>query len=274
MACVPGSGWVRSKAAQLGISPSKALGQNFMTDPHFLSHIASLAPAAPGGRVLEVGPGLGSLTLPLLERGFEVKAVELDSRLALALPETVRELAPLSASRFSCLQGDALELQEGDLDWDAPFSLISNLPYSVSVPIILHLLSAFPLLSSFLVLVQKEVGERLCAKVGQKSYGVPTLKLAWYGRAKIVGKVPRTVFWPAPHVDSVLVEFERVERREDLKEKTFSLIDQAFRTRRKTLKNSLPFLEASDFDRAAIDPACRPENLSVKDFEGIAALFS
>ncbi|MBR6440321.1 MAG: 16S rRNA (adenine(1518)-N(6)/adenine(1519)-N(6))-dimethyltransferase RsmA [Aeriscardovia sp.] len=274
MASVPGAGWVRAKAAQLGVSPSKSLGQNFMTDPHFLSHIADLAPAPRGGRILEVGPGLGSLTLPLLERGFEVKAVELDSRLAEALPKTVRDLSQSSLPRFSCLHKDALNLEEGDLDWSGPFSLVSNLPYSVSVPIILHLLSSFPLLSSFLVLVQKEVGERLCAKTGGKSYGVPTLKLAWYGKAKIVGKVPRTVFWPAPHVDSVLVGFEREEEEGALKETTFSLIDAAFRTRRKTLKNSLSPLDASVFEKAGIDPASRPENLSIRDFEHIAALLS
>ena len=274
MGCSPGAGWVKSKAAQLGVSPSKALGQNFMTDPRFLDHIASLAPAPQKGRILEVGPGLGSLTLPLLAKGFEVEAVELDPRLASALPQTVRELLPQSLPRFSCLQKDALELEESDLGWEGPFSLVSNLPYSVSVPIILHLLSSFPNLSSFLVLVQKEVGERLCAKEGSKTYGVPTLKLAWYGEAKIAGKVPRSVFWPVPHVDSVLVEFKREERPEDLKERTFSLIDKAFSTRRKTLKNSLSPISQSVFERAGIDPARRPETLSVRDFEGIAALLS
>ena len=272
MARIPGANWVKSKAAQISVSPSKALGQNFMTDPASLSRIASLAPAPPAGRVLEVGPGLGSLTLPLLDKGFEVTAVELDSRLARELPKTVREFSPSSLGRFSCIQKDALKLEVGDLGWkEEPFSLVSNLPYSVSVPLILHLLGAFPQLSSFLVLVQKEVGERLCAKRGGKNYGVPTLKLAWYGKAKIVGKVPRTVFWPEPHVDSVLVEFERDERGGELKEKAFSLIDKAFRARRKTLKNSLA-LDSSVFEKAEIGASSRPETLSVGDFEAIASL--
>ncbi|MBQ1299166.1 MAG: 16S rRNA (adenine(1518)-N(6)/adenine(1519)-N(6))-dimethyltransferase RsmA [Aeriscardovia sp.] len=273
MSSIPGAAWIKSKASQLGVVPSKSLGQNFMTDPHFLSHIASLAPTG-SNRVLEVGPGLGSLTLPLLERGFEVKAVELDSRLASALPETIKELFPESLGRFSCIHKDALKLEPEDLKWGEEFSLVSNLPYSVSVPVVLHLLSHFPCLSSFLVLVQKEVGERMCAEKGNKIYGAPTLKLAWYGKAKIVEKVPRTVFWPSPHVDSVLVEFKREATPQELREKTFFLIDKAFSTRRKTLKNSLSFLDKSLLEEAGIDLSLRPENLSVKDFKSIAALLS
>lgn len=273
MSSIPGAAWIKSKSAQLGVVPSKALGQNFMVDPHFLSHIASLAPKETE-RVLEVGPGLGSLTLPLLEQGFEVKAVELDSRLASALPGTVKELAPESLGRFSCLHKDALKLEPQDLEWESEFSLVSNLPYSVSVPVILHLLSSFPKLSSFLVLVQKEVGERMCAKKGGKNYGIPTLKLAWFGEAKICENVPRSIFWPVPHVDSVLVEFKRKPRGQDLREKTFFLIDKAFSSRRKTLKNSLSFLDKSLLEQSKIDLSLRPENLSVEDFESIAALLS
>lgn len=273
MSSIPGAAWIKSKSSQLGVVPSKALGQNFMVDPHFLSHIASLAPKGTG-RVLEVGPGLGSLTLPLLERGLEVKAVELDSRLAAALPETVKEFAPESLERFSCLHKDALKLKPQDLEWEGEFSLVSNLPYSVSVPVVLHLLSSFPQLSSFLVLVQKEVGERMCAKKGGKNYGIPTLKLAWFGEAKICENVPRSIFWPVPHVDSVLVEFKRKPRGQDLREKTFFLIDKAFSSRRKTLKNSLSFLDKSLLEQSKIDLSLRPENLSVGDFESIAALLS
>lgn len=242
-----------------------------MTDPQFLSHIASLAPTD-SERILEVGPGFGSLTLPLLDRGFEVKAVEIDSRLIAALPNTVKEFSPETLNRFSCIHKDALQLEPDDLGWDGEFSLISNLPYSSSVPVILHLLSSFPSLSSFLVLVQKEVGERLCAEKGNKVYGIPTLKLAWYGKAKIIEKVPRTVFWPVPHVDSVLVEFKRETREQNLREKTFFLIDKAFSARRKILKNSLSFLGSSVLEKSGTDLSMRPENLTVKDFEGIAAL--
>lgn len=271
MYSIPGAGWIRSRAERLGVLPSKALGQNFMTDPHSLSHIASLVPAE-AKRILEIGPGLGSLTLPLLGRGFEVKAVEIDSRLAAALPDTVKEFFPEGLERFSCLHKDALKLKPDDLKWNGEFSMVSNLPYSVSVPVILHLLSSFSSLSFFLVLVQKEVGERLCAEKDSKIYGIPTLKLAWYGKAKIVETIPRSVFWPVPHVDSVLVKFKRETKGQVLREKTFFLIDKAFSARRKILKNSLSFLDPYALEKSGIDLCARPENLTVEDFETIAAL--
>ena len=270
MPCIPGAGWIKSRADRLGVCPSKRMGQNFMTDPQFLFHIASLAPKGTK-RILEVGPGLGSLTLPLLGRGFEVKAVELDSRLAAALPGTVKELCPGASGDFSCIHKDALKLKPEDLGWEEEFSLVSNLPYSAAVPIILHLLSSFPALSSFLVLVQKEVGERMCAKKGGKNYGIPTLKLSWFGKAKILEKVPRTVFWPVPHVDSVLVEFKRDQKFQDMREETFELVDKAFNSRRKALKNSLS-IEGSILEKAKIDPLLRPESLSICDFKRIAEL--
>ncbi|KFI45856.1 ribosomal RNA small subunit methyltransferase A [Bifidobacterium bohemicum] len=206
-----GAADIRRIAAEAGVSPTKKLGQNFVIDPGTVRRIAREAGVNAGTNVLEVGPGLGSLTLALLETGANVTAVEIDPKLAARLPQTVAEFMPQAASRLTVVQADALTVTPGLLPGLAsgPFTLVANLPYNVATPIVLTLLERFNGLDRFLVMVQKEVADRLVASPGSKTYGSPSVKLAWYGHAERAGLVGRNVFWPAPNVDSALVSFAR-----------------------------------------------------------------
>jgi 16S rRNA (adenine1518-N6/adenine1519-N6)-dimethyltransferase len=263
---------IRDLAATLGIQPTKRLGQNFVHDANTVRRIVQVAGVRPGDEVLEVGPGLGSLTLGLLDAGASVTAVEIDRRLAEQLPRTVELLQPGAPLRV--IEADALRLTELPVP---PVSIVANLPYNVSVPVLLHLLEHFPSLESGLVMVQAEVGHRLAAPPGSKVYGSPSVKAAWYGGWRIAAQVSRQVFWPVPNVDSVLVGFERGRHpgSEDERLATFELVDAAFQQRRKMLRQSLGSVlgsaaAASDrMQRAGLDPTARGEQLTVHDFLAI-----
>jgi 16S rRNA (adenine1518-N6/adenine1519-N6)-dimethyltransferase len=265
---------IRSLAAQLNIRPRKALGQNFLHDANTIRRIVRTAELKADDVVLEVGPGLGSLTLGLLAAGHTVTAVEIDPRLAAALPRTVA--MHLAAAPLTVVTADALRIDT--LPGATPSALVANLPYNVAVPVVLHLLEALPSLRSGLVLVQAEVADRLAAPPGSKVYGVPSVKTAWYARATRAGSVPRTVFWPVPNVDSGLVRLVRqdpppvdVDRAA-----VFAVIDAAFAQRRKMLRPALASwagsaANAEDILRAAgIDPTARGETLTVTQFAKIA----
>jgi len=266
---------VRRLAAGVGLRPSKARGQNFVVDPNTVRRIVRVAGVGPHDVVLEVGPGLGSLTLALLPEVARVVAVEVDDRLADALPATVREFAPTLAERLSVVATDASRIQA--LPDGPPTALVANLPYNVAVPVLLHLLETFPTLERGLVMVQKEVADRLAAAPGSRTYGVPSVKAAWYARVRQVGTVARTVFWPTPNVDSGLVALERrdppvgADRRA-----VFAVVDAAFAQRRKTLRAALagwagsPARAEEIVQRAGVDPGVRGERLSVEDFVRIA----
>ena len=234
-----GASDIRSIASRAGISPAKKYGQNFVIDPGTVRKITALAGPGPSSTVIEVGPGLGSLTLALLETGAAVFAVEIDPKLAGLLPNTVETYMPQAAGRLHVIRTDALELEPSQIS-AAPASLmlVSNLPYNAATPIILTLLERFPGLSSFVVMVQKEVAERLAAQPGSKVYGVPSVKLAWYGTAQFAGVIDRNVFWPAPHIDSALVEFHRhTDPQAAKRSKNHTLKNRtAFGQRRKTLR--------------------------------------
>jgi 16S rRNA (adenine1518-N6/adenine1519-N6)-dimethyltransferase len=269
-----GAADVRALAERLDVAPTKRLGQNFVHDANTVRRIVRLADVQPGERVLEIGPGLGSLTLGLLEAGARVTAVELDRRLAAALPGTVAELAPAAADRLTVVEGDALRVPIPD----APVRLVANLPYNVSVPVLLRLLADVPSLAAAVVMVQAEVGERLAAPPGSKTYGSPSVKAAWYGRCTIAGTVPRGVFWPVPNVDSVLVRVERGPARGDeaLRERVFRLVDAAFAQRRKTLRQALARAVGGTaaagalLARAGIDPGERGERRGIQAFLALA----
>jgi 16S rRNA (adenine1518-N6/adenine1519-N6)-dimethyltransferase len=288
---------VRELAGRLGVRPSKRLGQNFVIDPGTVRRIAALAALHPADVVLEVGPGLGSLTLALLEAGASrVVAVEIDRMLAGELPRTVAARAPRLAGRVTVLHADALSISEPDLREPAlpagraqpgaapgllpaaPTVLVANLPYNVAVPVLLHLLDALPTLARGLVMVQAEVADRMCARPGSRVYGVPSVKLAWYAGARPAGTVPRTVFWPVPNVDSRLVAFTRHDppATSASREEVFAVVDAAFRQRRKTLRAALAGWagsapEAERLLRAAgIDPGARGESLGVAEFARLA----
>jgi 16S rRNA (adenine1518-N6/adenine1519-N6)-dimethyltransferase len=263
---------IRDLAATLDIQPTKRLGQNFVHDANTVRRIVQVAGVQAGDEVLEVGPGLGSLTLGLLEAGASVTAVEIDRRLAEQLPRTVELLQPGAPLRV--IEGDALRITELPAP---PVSIVANLPYNVSVPVLLHLLEHFPSLESGLVMVQAEVGHRLAAPPGSKVYGSPSVKAAWYGSWRIAAQVSRQVFWPVPNVDSVLVGYARGERPGTEAERvtTFGLVDAAFQQRRKMLRQSLGTVLGSAsaatarMERAGVDPTARGEQLTVHDFLAI-----
>ncbi|MFT8593109.1 MAG: 16S rRNA (adenine(1518)-N(6)/adenine(1519)-N(6))-dimethyltransferase RsmA [Bifidobacterium sp.] len=271
-----GAGDIRRLAMEAGITPTKKLGQNFVIDPGTVRRIVHEAGIHAGESVLEVGPGLGSLTLGLLESGADVHAIEIDAALARKLASTVREFMPEAAERLSVLNMDALQVQARDIpDFEdgRPFSLVANLPYNVATPVILTLLARFPALNSLLVMVQKEVADRLVAQPGTKIYGVPSVKLAWYGNAQRAGSVGRNVFWPAPNVDSALVRFQRTQgnHQPDDTRAVFAIIDAAFRQRRKTLHAALRGLvHDSAYQICGIDPKRRGETLSIDEFESLS----
>jgi 16S rRNA (adenine1518-N6/adenine1519-N6)-dimethyltransferase len=270
---------VRELAGRLGLRPSKRLGQNFVIEQGTVRRIAALAAPGPGDVVLEVGPGLGSLTLALLEAGAgRVEAVEIDRVLAGELPRTLAARAPALAGRVTVINADALRIEARDLP-AAPSMLVANLPYNVAVPVVLHLLAAVPSLARGLVMVQAEVADRMCAAPGSRVYGAPSAKLAWYAAVRSAGTVPRSVFWPVPNVDSRLVAFTRHDPPATSagRDEVFALVDAAFGQRRKTLRAALAGWagsapEAERLLRAAgIDPGTRGEALSVADFARLAA---
>ncbi|HEX6921101.1 MAG TPA: 16S rRNA (adenine(1518)-N(6)/adenine(1519)-N(6))-dimethyltransferase RsmA [Actinomycetes bacterium] len=267
---------VRELAARLGIRPTKQLGQNFVVDANTVRRIVRTAGLAPDDVVVEVGPGLGSLTLGLLEVCSRVVAVELDAVLAGALAPTVAARAPAYASRLEVVHADAARVQS--LPGPPPTALVANLPYNVAVPVLLHLLDRFPSLGKGLVMVQAEVAERLAAAPGSRIYGVPSVKAAWYAEVRRAGTVGRTVFWPAPNVDSGLVALRRREPPPTTatREQVFALVDAAFAQRRKTLRAALagwagsPAAAETALRAAGIDPRARGEALGVAEFARLA----
>jgi 16S rRNA (adenine1518-N6/adenine1519-N6)-dimethyltransferase len=269
---------IRGLAAELDVRPTKKLGQNFVHDPNTVRRIVELSGVGPGDSVLEVGPGLGSLTLGLLATGAQVVAVEIDPVLAARLPGTARERAPEAAARLTVLERDALKVRAEELP-APPSTLVANLPYNVAVPVVLHLLAELPSLSRALVMVQTEVADRMAAGPGSRTYGVPSVKLAWYGKVRKVGAVPRAVFWPVPNVDSSLVSFERAtEPVSDVaREAVFAVVDAAFAQRRKTLRAALASWAGSAeragaaLQSAGVDPSTRGEQLTVLEFARVAA---
>jgi len=265
---------VRALAEELGVVPTKKLGQNFVTDPNTIRRIVVAAKLKGNETVVEIGPGLGSLTLGLLEEAKTVIAVEIDQKMAQAIEKTVRKRA--KDKDFRLVTADAMKVTELP---EAPDALVANLPYNISVPVLLHFLETFPSIQSGLVLVQAEVAHRLAATPGSKVYGVPSAKLAWYADSNLAGNVGRSIFWPVPNVDSALVYFtKRVTPLGDeaLRLKTFAVIDEAFSQRRKTLRQALanwagsPALAEQCLVAAGIDPSKRGEALNIYDFVAIA----
>jgi 16S rRNA (adenine1518-N6/adenine1519-N6)-dimethyltransferase len=301
---------IRDIAGRLGVHPTKKLGQNFVVEQGTVRQIAALTAPRPGDVILEVGPGLGSLTLALLEaiadaagpavadgicgtavrdgagmpaRGagmipLRLVAVEIDQVLAAELPKTIAERAPDLAGRVTVVTADALSVGEREIGPLGPTMLAANLPYNVAVPVLLHLLATLPTLESGVVMVQAEVADRMCAGPGSRVYGVPSAKLAWYAEAKLAGTVPRSVFWPVPNVDSKLVSFTRRDLPETSasRQQVFAVIDAAFGQRRKTLRAALAGWAGSAadaerlLDAARVDPAARGETLGIADFARIA----
>ena len=266
---------IRALAASLNATPTKKLGQNYVIDPNTVRRIVTQARVSESDIVVEIGPGLGSLTLALLPNVAKVLAVEIDSVLAGALPSTIALHAPSLLDNLTVINTDAMRITELPV---APTHLVANLPYNVSVPVVLHFLETFPSLREILVMVQAEVADRMAAGPGSKIYGVPSVKMAWYGEVTKAGSVGRNVFWPAPNVDSGLVRLVRKEREFDpeLRELTFTIIDAAFGQRRKTLRTALgsalgsPQSVESILRDAGVDPGLRGEQLSLQDFVAIA----
>ena len=272
---------VRRLCDELELEPSKRRGQNFVHDANTVRRIVAAARLEPDDVVLEVGPGLGSLTMPLLDAVSRVVAVEIDRRLASALPTTIERLGGEGAARrLTVVEQDALTLDVDQLDdrGAVPTALVANLPYNVSVPVLLHLVDALDSLRSGLVMVQAEVADRLTAPPGSRTYGAPSVKLAWYGRAEPAGSVSRSVFWPVPNVDSSLVRFTREAPPPTTapRRAVFDVVEAAFAQRRKSLRAALagwagsPVLAEAALRAAGVDPGLRGERLGVTDFARIA----
>ncbi|CAN5686007.1 16S rRNA (adenine(1518)-N(6)/adenine(1519)-N(6))-dimethyltransferaseRsmA [soil metagenome] len=270
---------VRRLIDELGVRPTKQRGQNFVIDPNTVRRIARLAEVGPDEVVLEVGPGLGSLTLALLERtggAGRVVTVEVDRALADALPDTIATRAPALAERCRVLHADALRLTAAP--GPPPTAVVANLPYNVAVPVLLHLWALLPSLRHGLVLVQAEVADRLVAGPGSRTYGVPSVKAAWHGPVRSAGRVGRSVFWPVPNVDSALVSWQRGAPPDTTANRTqvFAVVDAAFAQRRKTLRAALSVLAGSPTQAesalrsAGVSPTSRGEDLHVDDFARIA----
>lgn len=272
-----GAAAIRELAGRHGVAPTKQWGQNFVVDANTVRRIVRLAGVGADDHVIEVGPGLGSLTLALLEQAGQVTAVEIDPNLAAALPETVAAHAPSAAARLTVVRDDALGIRA--LHGPPPTALVANLPYNVSVPVVLTLLERFPSLRRVLVMVQLEVAERLAAPPGSRTYGVPSVKAAWYADVRLAGTVPRSIFWPVPNVDSGLVSMDRREppRTDVSREEVFACVDAAFAQRRKTLRAALAGWAGSAAHAeeclvaAGIDPRTRGEQIDVTQFAAIAA---
>jgi 16S rRNA (adenine1518-N6/adenine1519-N6)-dimethyltransferase len=268
---------VRALAGELDLRPTKRLGQNFVHDPNTVRRIVRSAELRPDDVVVEVGPGLGSLTLGLLPAVAAVHAVEIDPVLAERLPATAAERAPALADRLSVTRADALRITAADLPDPAPTALVANLPYNVGVPVVLHLLAELPGIRRGLVMVQAEVAERLAAGPGSRAYGVPSAKLAWFAAARRAGPVPRAVFWPVPNVDSGLLAFDRHDPPPGDRDDVFALVDAAFAQRRKALRSALsgwagsPAAAEEALHAAGIAPLARAETLGIADFARLAA---
>lgn len=275
MADLLGPSEIRSLAESLGAAPTKKWGQNFVVDSGTVRRIVRISGVQPGDHVVEVGPGLGSLTLALLEAGARVTAVEIDPKLAAALADTVARKAPEAVDRLTVVHRDALDITALD---EEPQALVANLPYNVSVPVILHFLEIFPSLERVLVMVQAEVADRIAAPPGSRTYGVPSAKAAWYTATRRAGDVGRAVFWPVPRVDSALVLMDRRDQPETTasREEVFAVIDAAFAQRRKGLRGALSGLAGSGalaeeaLARVGIAPLTRGEQLGIEDFARIA----
>lgn len=265
---------VRELASRLDVTPTKKLGQNFVTDPNTIRRIVSAAKLGGQETVVEIGPGLGSLTLGLLEVAEKVIAVEIDPKMTAELESTIAKRAP--GKNFTLVRDDALKVFDLPA---APDALVANLPYNISVPVLLHFLEQFPSIQTGLVLVQAEVAHRLAAEPGSKIYGIPSVKLAWYAESALAGNVGRNIFWPVPNVDSALVYFSKRAvplGDEQLRLKTFEVADAAFGQRRKTLRQALSNWagSAAEAERiltaAGISPQARGEELDVHQFVAIA----
>lgn len=270
-----GAAEIRSLAASLDLKPTKKLGQNFVVDANTCRKIVKLAEINQNDIALEIGPGLGSLTLALLEQAKQVVAVEIDTRLAIQLPITAAERG-FTDKNLIVLNEDAMALKHLD---KKPTVLVANLPYNISVPVLLNMLEHFPTITRGVVMVQSEVAQRLAAVPNNKAYGAPTVKANWWSTLELSGSVSRSVFWPVPNVDSSLIRFDRhpplageIERVA-----TFSIIDQAFAKRRKMMRAALSQILGGDavqiLSNAQIDPTIRGEALSVKDFLEIGKAF-
>ena len=272
-----GAAEIRSLAARHGIRPTKQWGQNFVVDGNTVRRIVRVAGVGADDTVVEIGPGLGSLTLALLPVVDRVVAVEVDPVLAGALPDTVALHAPALVDRLEVVLADALAVR--DLPGPPPTALVANLPYNVSVPVVLRFLEMFASLRTILVMVQLEVAERLAAPPGSRTYGVPSVKAAWYADVRLAGSVSRSVFWPVPNVDSGLVMLTRREPPDTTatREEVFACVDAAFAQRRKTLRAALatwagsPTLAEEALVAAGVDPRTRGEQLDVAAFAAIAA---
>lgn len=267
---------IRELAAELDLRPTKQRGQNFVHDPNTVRRIVQASGIGADDVVLEVGPGLGSLTLGLLDVARAVTVIEIESSLARRLPRTVAERMPEASAKLQVIESDALEVTE--LPDPQPTAVVANLPYNVSVPVLLHLLERFDTWTRGLVMVQLEVADRLVAGPGSKVYGVPSVKMAWYADAVRVGTVPPKVFWPVPNVDSGLVAITRREppSTRASREQVFAVVDAAFAQRRKMLRGALSGLFGSSADAeaalvaAGVDPQARGEVLTVADFARVA----
>jgi len=277
-----GAGDIRGIAGRLEVRPTKKLGQNFVVEPGSVRQIAALAAVRPGDLVLEVGPGLGSLTLALLAAAVgagdaRLVAVEIDPVLAAELPKTIADRAPEFAGLVDVVTADALTVGEAEVG--KPTVLAANLPYNVAVPVLLNLLAALPSLERGIVMVQAEVADRMCAGPGSRVYGTPSAKLAWYAAARSAGTVPRSVFWPVPNVDSKLVAFSRHAPLATTasRSEVFAVVDAAFGQRRKTLRAALggwagsPAAAERVLRAADVDPSARGESLPISAFARIAS---
>ncbi|MFW9181983.1 16S rRNA (adenine(1518)-N(6)/adenine(1519)-N(6))-dimethyltransferase RsmA [Corynebacterium striatum] len=272
---------IRQLAEKLDVTPTKKLGQNFLHDPNTIRRIVAAADLQRDDRVVEVGPGLGSLTLGLLEAVDDLTVVEIDPRLAAQLPDTIAERAPEQAGSLRLIEKDALRIAPGELG--EPTALVANLPYNVAVPVLLHLLELYPTIRRVLVMVQLEVAERLAAKPGNKVYGVPSVKASFYGTVRQAGTIGKNVFWPAPNIESGLVRIDCFEDApwpidDATRKAVFPLVDAAFAQRRKTLRAALsghfgggPAAEEA-LVAAGIDPRLRGEKLAVEDFVRLAGI--
>ncbi|MGW1978659.1 16S rRNA (adenine(1518)-N(6)/adenine(1519)-N(6))-dimethyltransferase RsmA [Streptomyces sp. NPDC001889] len=266
---------IRELASALGVRPTKQRGQNFVIDANTVRRIVRTAGVREDDVVVEVGPGLGSLTLALLEAADRVVAVEIDDVLASALPATILARLPGRVTRFSLVHSDAMRV---DTLPEEPTALVANLPYNVAVPVLLHMLDRFPTIERTLVMVQAEVADRLAAAPGNKVYGVPSVKANWYAEVKRAGSIGRNVFWPAPNVDSGLVSLVRRDPPETTatKAEVFAVVDAAFAQRRKTLRAALagwagsPAAAEAALVAAGISPQARGEALTVEEFARIA----
>lgn len=279
---------IRQLAEKLDVTPTKKLGQNFVHDPNTVRMIVAAADVSDHDHVVEVGPGLGSLTLPLLDTVADVTAVEIDPRLAGELPNTVQWRAPDHADKLRIILKDALQVSQADFEAAgalAPTALVANLPYNVSVPVLLHLLAEFPSIKRVLVMVQAEVADRLAAIPGSKIYGVPSVKAAFYGDVRRAGSIGKNVFWPSPKIDSGLVRIDRFAPGEEpwplddaTRARVFPLIDAAFAQRRKTLRAALSghfgggVAAEEALVAAGVSPSERGEKLGVADFVRLAGV--